>query len=100
QSFPAVILRGDVHPDAVRSANFSVVVGPLRSIQLRMTPLSVAVSCGSLALPAAGDAIARTVGGHGGADRPHAIDTSTTAPATHTRTLRTDKIPSLKGVVH
>ncbi len=39
-------MRGALQPLAVLSENFSVASGPLRSTQLRMTPLDETCSCG------------------------------------------------------
>ena len=43
---PEATMRGALQPLAVLSENFSVASGPLRSIQLRMTPLDETCSCG------------------------------------------------------
>jgi hypothetical protein len=54
---PDAIVFGADHPEAVRSANFSVARSPLRSIQLRSTPRLDTDSCGCAEFAAAGVAI-------------------------------------------
>src|SRR6185295_9703750 len=49
-------MTGAVQPEGERSAKFSVVVAPVRSSQLRISPRLEVVICGDRLLPDEGDA--------------------------------------------